>query len=389
MARGGRKKLSKKAIVYSRIQAAAEKLSGGGKYLFSLRQLFYELRPHLIRLLGEEPRYGTFSRIVGQYEDEYGEIDDLYRDDRGTLYHPHTGETISLGTRSVNAYERPPFLFRSLLFCEKEGLFPVLKHAKWPEQNDCALVSSKGFATRAVQALIRILDNSPELIVVFVLHDADGPGTVIFEALKRALEPYGVEVVNLGLEPAEARDMGLADEPVKRKNGKRVQVAGYVSDEDREWLQQRRIELNAMPTPVFIEWLSSKVSGHFASKGLSTKVLPPPQAVEERLTLDTRAALETRIREDVLREANYPALVEAAYRQTQTCFAESVKELGQSVPVQLESNPRLHWTDVVKAEAERLSLAGDGEKPSKNANSEALIPNRKNQSIFPCPRRPS
>src|SRR5262249_46357901 len=156
-------------------------------------------------------------------------------------------------------YKRPALLFQSLLFCEKEGLFPLLKHAPWPEQFDCALSSAKGFATRATQALIRILHDAPELIVIFVIHDADGPGTVIYEALKRALETYGIEVVNLGLEPAEAREMGLAEEPVKKKNGKRVSVAKYVTDEDREWLQHRRIELNAIPTPVFIEWLSSKV----------------------------------------------------------------------------------------------------------------------------------
>ena len=151
---------SQKAIIRHRIQDAAAKLSGNGQFLFSLRQLFYELRPHLIHEIGREPKYGTFSKIVGDYEDQHGDVENLYRDDRGTLYHPHTGETISLGTRSVANYKRPDFTFRSILFCEKEGLFPMLKHVRWPERFDCALCSSKGFATRAAAALLRIIAES-------------------------------------------------------------------------------------------------------------------------------------------------------------------------------------------------------------------------------------
>ena len=242
---------SQKQIIRSLIPAAGVDLSGSGRFLFSLRQLFYKLRKHLIAAIGREPKYGTFSKIVGDYEDEHGDIENLYRDDRGSLYHPHTKETISLGTRAVSTYSRPAFTFSSILFCEKGGLFPILKHARWPEEFDCALCTSQGFATRAVRTLIRLLVASGERITIFVIHDADGPGTVIYETLRVALEPYGIEVINLGLDPAEGRAMGLTIEPVARKKGKRVPVADYIPDDDKDWLQENRIELNAIETPEF------------------------------------------------------------------------------------------------------------------------------------------
>jgi hypothetical protein len=366
----GGSKRTQKRIIRANLAVAAAKLSGRRRYLFSLRQLFYELRPLLIQALGREPKYGTFSRIVGAFEDECGDIEHLYRDDRGILYHPHTKETIPLGTRSVAAYQRPRLGFRSLLFCEKEGLFPMLKHARWPEQFDCALCSSKGFATRAARALIRLLKESGEQIVVFVIHDADGPGTVIFETLQKALEPYGIEVINLGLDPAEGRKMRLTVEPVERKK-KRVPVAGYVSDADREWLQKHRIELNAMTTPRFIGWLTGKIVAYFQSKGWSPKVIPPFRALQEQVRQEARAALERLITDEVLRAADVPGQVEAAFAKFRRPLAAAAKALGQALPGRLEGTPASHWTDVVRADVADVVFSTNGEKPANNADSEA------------------
>jgi hypothetical protein len=354
----GRTKRSQKSIICARLEAAAAKLSGGGNYLFSLRQLFYELRPYLIQALGREPRYGTFSRIVGEYEDERGDVEHLYRDDRGSLYHPHTRETIPLGTRSVDAYRRPAFGFRSILFCEKEGLFPMLKHAGWPERFDCALCSSKGFATRAARNLIRLLAESPEPITVFVLHDADGPGTVIFEVLRLALEPYGIRVINLGLDPAEARDMGLTEEPVKRKKNKRVPVAAYIPDDDREWLQKNRIELNTMTTPQFIGWLTTKVTAYFRDKRLSPKVIPPARVLAERLEQEAQAAIQRRVTDEVLKAADIPGRVAAELAKVRGSVKRTAKELARALPGRLEETPADHWADVVKTEAEGIVAPG-------------------------------
>jgi hypothetical protein len=375
--RVGRHRRSQKRIIRDRILAAAMKLSGNGAFLFSLRQLFYELRPYLIQALGREPLYGTFSRIVGNYEDEEGDVQGLYRDDRGTLYHPHTRETISLGTRSIMDYRRPALAFSSLLFCEKEGLFPMLRHAGWPEQFDCALCSSKGFATRAARALIRLLNDSAEPITVFIIHDADGPGTVIYEALRDALRPYGVEVINLGLDPAEARAMGLQAEPVRPKNDNRVPVASYVPEDDAEWLQRNRIELNAMTTPQFIEWLTAKVQEHFRRRRLSPKVVPPQEVLAARLEEEARKALERFIEEDVLREANIPARVAARLQELGPCLEEAAKTLARGLPRRLKLDPRAHWSHVVQARALDIVSPDGGEKQPENAESEAGCENEK------------
>ena len=127
------------AVITEAMPAAIDKASGQGQYRYSLRQLFYAVRPHVMNALGAEPEYNYFARVVTDYEQDQGhDLPDMYRDDRGTLYHPHTGETIPLGTRSVEAYQRPAWTFNKILYCEKEGFFPILIDAQWPERHDCA-----------------------------------------------------------------------------------------------------------------------------------------------------------------------------------------------------------------------------------------------------------
>jgi hypothetical protein len=68
-----------------------------------------------------------------------------------------------------------------------------------------------------------------------------------------------IEIINLGLEPWEAIEMGLEVEEVERGD-KRKPVADYVLEREdlapdgytwEEWLQTHRVELNAMTTPQF------------------------------------------------------------------------------------------------------------------------------------------
>src|SRR3954466_5131462 len=96
------------------------------------------------------------------YEAENGDIAGMFRDVRGTLYHPHAGHDIPLGTLAVEQYERPNWIFNKVLFIEKEGFFEALKAAQWPERHDCALITGKGYATRAVRDLVDFLGDSDE-----------------------------------------------------------------------------------------------------------------------------------------------------------------------------------------------------------------------------------
>lgn len=154
----------------------ALRIAGGG-YAFSQRQAFYAIRP----LLDSDLDYGYFCDVLTKYEAEFGEVENLYRDNRGSLIIPHTREEIPVGTLSVANFKRPEWTFSRILYVEKQGFFPLLKSAGWLEKWDCALISSSGYASRAVKDLIDALGSDGEPIEVFALHDADGPGTCIPE----------------------------------------------------------------------------------------------------------------------------------------------------------------------------------------------------------------
>ena len=340
---------SQKDLIESLIPASSEKLSGTWEHLFSLRQLFYDMRPALIKLLGREPSYGTFSKIVGEFEDRNGDVKCLYRDDRGTLIHPHTGEEISLGTRAVAEYSRPLWGFNKVLYAEKEGLFPALRQARWPERFDCALLSSKGYATRAVLALLKLLVDAGQPITFYLIHDADGPGTVIYESLARQLKRHDIEMVNLGLDPTEARTMGLLSEPVERKKG-RVPVGSYVPGPDKKWIQTNRIELNAMSTPQFLEWLTAKITNHD-----SAKVVPPADVIRERLFAEASDAARQHITEAVLKAANIPDRVNDVLRGLNDELTAEASALTHELPATLKRDPLQHWTSVVRAIATRVT----------------------------------
>ena len=63
--------------------------SGDGEYRFNARQIFYQFRPIVLEETGEELKIGNFNRIITDYEAEHGEIAGMYREPRGSIYHPH------------------------------------------------------------------------------------------------------------------------------------------------------------------------------------------------------------------------------------------------------------------------------------------------------------
>jgi hypothetical protein len=223
--------------------------------------VFYVIRPFVRDALGAELTWGNFETIIGDHEFEQGEIAGMYRDSRGTLCHPHLKDSIPLGTLQVERYERPEWTFNKILFIEKEGFFEALKEDAWPERHDCALLTSKGQPTRAARDLLDLLGETGEEILFFAVHDADAAGTLIYQSLQdatRARPGRKVRVVNLGLEPEEALEMGLEVEGVAASE-RRKPMASYVPAEWESWLHHHRVELNAMTTPQFIAWLDAKM----------------------------------------------------------------------------------------------------------------------------------
>ena len=131
-------------------------------------------------------KISNFTSILTDYEAEHGEIPLMYREPRGSITHPHRDETITLGTLMVEEYERPAWTFNKLLYIEKEGALEALKQNRWAERHDCAVMSSKGFSTRAARDLIDKLVEHDEPVEVFCVHDADASGSMIYQTLQEA-----------------------------------------------------------------------------------------------------------------------------------------------------------------------------------------------------------
>jgi hypothetical protein len=190
-------------------------------------------------------------------------------------------------------------------------LFSIARH----EGHDCALISSKGFSTRAARDLVVKLAEHDEAVEVFCAHDADGPGTMIYQTFQEATKARGarkIKIINLGLEPWEAIEMGLEveDGEIGRK---RKPVAYYVLDREdlapddsswADWLQTHRIELNAMTTPQFIDWLDGKLAAY-------SKLVPPPEVLKTELHKRIEDKVRAAITQRILREANIDGVAAA------------------------------------------------------------------------------
>jgi hypothetical protein len=347
---------SQKDIVLDLIDATIAAVSGG--FRFNERQLFYALRDPVRIATGNELKIGNFKTIITDYENDHGDIPLMFREPRGSIYHPHLDETLTLGTLSVEDYERPSWLYNKVVYIEKEGWSEALKDVRWPERHDCMLTSSKGFTTRAIKDLVDKLAEHNEPVTIFCVHDADAYGTMIYQTFQEATKARGarkIQIINLGLEPWEALHLGLAVEEVEPEK-RRKPVADYVRNREdgaywEEWLQTHRVELNAMTTPQFIEWLDRKMAEH-----ADGKLIPPPDILQAELNGRIEQKVHDAIVARILREANVDALVAAALAEIEppdnTALTDGIKKL-------FDGRPDAEWRDHIEAVASELANAAE------------------------------
>ncbi len=244
-----------------------------------------------------------------------------------------------------------------------------MQTARWPERWDCALLTSKGQATRATKDLLDLLGDTDEDITFYCIHDADAPGTTIYQALQEATRTRGrrrVHIENLGLDPWEAADMGLEYEAASYK--RRAPVADYVHRYDTDhgtdwagWLQSRRVELNAMHPDAFISWLDDKMSERGA-----VKVIPPRKVLTERLAADVRAHLREQITARVLADARVEDQIDAAYSQIERSVYRTAVTLDDFVTNALEQSSTEPWTEPVRRAAVQLVDGGTNAEVQSN-----------------------
>jgi hypothetical protein len=334
------RRLSQKDVVLENLDQAIANASGDDEYRFNERQIFYQLRKIVLEETGQELRIGNFKGIITDYENENGEIEGMYREPRGSIYHPHIGETIPLGTLTVENYKRPPWLYNKLVYIEKEGWSEALKDNGWPERHDCSVASSKGYTTRAIKDLVDRIAEHDEPCTIYCVHDADAYGTMIYQTFQEATKARGarkIHIVNLGLEPWEAVEAGFEVEDVEARD-KRKPVAEYViAREDgeywEEWLQTHRVELNAMTTPQFIEWLDAKMAEHEDGK-----LIPPGKVLTSELDKKLEGSVRAYLTERILREAGLEKQIRNVLKSiklpTHTNLANGVKKMFSRAPQQ-------------------------------------------------------
>jgi hypothetical protein len=364
-ARPRSEKINVKSVVFAHMEEGIVASSGDRKYRFNWRQVYYQVRPHVMEEAGSPLNWNYFSQtLVREYLEEHGDEPMAYRDSRGTFYMPHKHDSFPLGTLEVEQFSRPEYVFNKVLVIEKEGFFEALKAEGWPERHDCALLTSKGQPTDAARDLIDLIGANEEPVTVFMIHDCDCAGTIIFQSFQeetKARPRRNLEIVNLGLDVDEARqlqeDGSVEIESVTYEAAQ--PVARYVDAGKEEWLQTNRVELNAMTTPQFIEWLDGKMQSYVEED--ARKLIPPDDHMATHIENTLRDALRDQITERILAEAKIDDQVEAAMTDLEKDVNELVPTLANLVRESFEENESRRWTYAVETAAEELLPSTEAE----------------------------
>lgn len=294
------------------IEAAYLAASGNGRYPANVRQIMYSARPHVQNLTG-----GTFyadtrtftSGVLPEFIDEHPELTndwDVVFDARGQLNEPYTARRVDLGTLQVRNYtdswtdcvsgsldysvrykaptQGPINRFAYVLFIEKEGFYPLLDAARIAERYGVAIMSTKGMSTVAARQLVD--DLSGVGVTILVAHDFDKAGFSIAGTLAANSGRFTFKnrprVIDIGLRLEDVVRMNLQSEEVDygntspvsnlRKNGATLDEIAFMCGGRRG----KRVELNAMTSEQFVEWLERK----FAEVGVC-KVIPDDETLAD------------------------------------------------------------------------------------------------------------
>jgi hypothetical protein len=255
------------------------------------RDLYYAVRNRIERFGydADELAYGYFANtVLPDYRREVQELPLVEYEPRGTLYEPHDGKEVHLGTRSVAEYNFPNYLFNKILYIEKKGRVGILQAAGVDKRHDMALIGGQGYATEAVRKLFESAEKGDYQL--FVLHDADRNGYGIARTLReetRRMPGYSVEVIDIGLKLEDALAMGKRPETQTVDSRLDAKVEAELTDLEREYFvgEERkvtkdgkektqwvvkRVELNDLSSPQLVEYVERKLK----ENGARGKVIP-------------------------------------------------------------------------------------------------------------------
>jgi hypothetical protein len=360
-----KKKMSIKDAAWAVMAEAYLKASDNGQLPANARQILYAARPLILKLAEiEKFRDGYFTQAllpdyVVTHPDRCADWDVVF-DARGHFVEPHTGLSVPLGTLEVRGYlgDRPTLgpavtldagemyptrgpdnRYRNVLYVEKEGFDPLLAAARIAERFDLAIMSTKGMSVTAARLLLDRL--APKIDRLFVLHDFDVSGFTLAGTLtadgRRYIYKNAVDMVDLGLRLADVEAMDLQSEPVTveggrgaramtlRKHGALEQEIDFLLGYDGG--PPRRVELNAMTSRQFVDFLERKLTEHGVAK-----VVPEPEIIEQH----ARRLIEQRLAKEALDKIRDQLAKEAAAHELPSDLGDQVRRL-------LTEQPQVSW----------------------------------------------
>src|SRR5262249_10189011 len=129
----------------------------------------------------------------------------------------------------------------------------------------------------------------------------------------------------------------------------RKPVGSYVDPDSAEWLQTRRVELNAMTTPQFIAWLDEKMKRYGQGK-----LIPKIPVAVKHLARSARGCLKKSIRERILAEAGFKEQVQEAYEAMLPTIRQQAGKLQGLIRDKLATEPEQSWRAPLDRRAEEL-----------------------------------
>jgi hypothetical protein len=343
--------ISRKKAVFEVLLEAHGKATSGG-LPSNIRNLFYQVRPLIQPFTDKELDYGYFSQnLYPEYERINGKMPLIYRDPRGVLYEPHTNRAVYLGTREVDSYEFPSWLYDKILYIEKKGFWPVIEASRLAEKYDMAIICGEGYACEAARVLFSNADKN-QSYKLFVLHDCDPHGYNICRTLAEEtarMPDYHVEIHDMGLSLSYAKSVGLLTETFLRKMALPTKIS--LTDDERrlftgkaitgnsKLFKAERIELNAMSSKQLVEYIESKLHEF----GVIEKVIPDAESLPEMADEITKQMVQEMVERIISETFSIPKIARDIH-QKYVWDASGIKDRIES---KFNDDRTLSWRDAV------------------------------------------
>ncbi|MDD2390718.1 MAG: ATP-binding protein [Desulfobacterales bacterium] len=329
--------------------------TNNGSNDISVRDLYYEIRPLIQKYTSKSLEYNYFSQtILPKYRRGINKLRRLYYKPRGVLYEPHSGRELQLGTKEVESYDFPSWLYNKILYIEKSGVAQILCDSGLPERYDMAVISAEGYASEAIRVLLENADKEQDY-QIFVWHDADPHGYNIARTIAEETERmpgYSVQVHDLGFFLSEAIEMGLQTETFTRKKSlpqslvlNAIEREYFIGEKKgkNSWACER-VEINAMPVSQRPEYIERKLQEAVACG----KVIPAKEELPRLADNIYSDTVEDLIQSEIIQLLDLDAVKTTIAKRVKSKF--NLDESRQWIDAAFDSNPSLSWRQAVKGE---------------------------------------